>query len=74
VDVVFVRPDRSISTAVFAFTCVAANVYVSVFDARATDPFEGTPVAPVTLGAPAVPGGTVIVTESSSELLAVVNV
>jgi hypothetical protein len=45
-----------------------------VFDARVTVPFDGTPVATVTVGVPAVPGGTVIVIESSNELLAVVNV
>ena len=56
-----------------AATDVPENVYVSVFDASETLPPEGTPLTVPTPAVPVVPVGTVIVTELSVAVVAVVK-
>jgi hypothetical protein len=60
-------------TAVPPLTQPALNVYVSVFEASEIEPPDGTPDTLVTVGVPAVPTGTLIVTELSDAPVAVVN-
>ncbi len=73
---VFTSPVISIDTAVPAATVPGVNEYVSVSPDSDTVPPSASPagVTVPTAGDPLVPAGTVIVTESSSDVDAVVNV
>jgi hypothetical protein len=67
-------PVMGMVTAVPLATGVEANEKVIVPDASEVVPLEGRPVTTPSPGVPAVPGGTVIVTEVRLAELAVVNV
>lgn len=71
--VVFVRPVNCTDAAVLLLTDVPVKLYFNEVPDRDAVPPVGTPLTVPTAGVPAVPPGTVQVTEKSVAVVAVVK-